>query len=81
MIVRLKIRTDQYFFLFLLLKVILHRLYITMNIDVTDICLIYSSLLVFIMQGSRIGKPTPSSFSCNLIPAASRIIFCILGIP
>ena len=67
MIIRLEAGTDKDFFLLLFMKIILHGFYISMSINVADIGSVYTAIFTFIMQGTRIGKPTPGTFIRHLI--------------
>ena len=80
MVIRLKPGTNQNFFLYVPEKIILHRFYIAMNIYIAYICFINSAFRIFIMQSPRVGKPTPGTFSCDLIASIIKvltIIFCL----
>ena len=68
MVIRLKIRADQHLILPLLFKVILHSFNIAMYINITDICPVYRTFFIFIMQSPRIGKPAPGSFGSYFMP-------------
>ena len=79
-IIRLKIGTNQYLVLSFLFKVILHRFNIAVYINIADICLVYCTFFILIMQRTRISEPTPGSFGSYFIHLRRCYIFITAGI-
>ena len=62
MVIRLEPRTYQYLHLLTSHKIVLHSFDITVYVDVTNIRFANIFLTIFMMDGSRIRKPTPGPF-------------------
>ena len=65
MIIRLKVRTNQHFFSFTRQEIILYGFNIPVHIYIPNITSVYISRWTFIMNSTRISKPTPSPFICH----------------
>lgn len=65
MVVGLKPASDQHRLLGALVEVILLGLDVAEIVDAADVGLVDAEGLVFMMKGTRVGKPAPGAFICH----------------
>ena len=76
MVVRLKIAAYEYVLFLAGKPVVLRGLDVAVHIDVTDVRHIDGAALVLIVCGTRVGKPSPSTFAGYAIAAETPLCVC-----
>ena len=74
MVIGLEIGTNQHICLTMLHPVVLCGFHIAMHINITDIGRINRTVLILVMQGTRVGKPAPCTFLSNEVATRFFIV-------